>query len=59
VEFERTRGAGEGEGELTDDQIATIIFFFFLDRGYSPFFIKRSELQVSYERTLIAQITDH
>jgi hypothetical protein len=33
--------------------------FSFFDRGYSPFFIKRSELQVSYERTLIAHITNH
>jgi hypothetical protein len=32
---------------------------FFHDRGYSPFFIKRGELQVSYERTLIVHITNH
>jgi hypothetical protein len=35
-------------------------FAFFFEIGeYSPFFIKQSELQVSYERTLIAQITNH
>jgi hypothetical protein len=33
--------------------------FFFSIEEYSPFFIKRSEVQVSYERTLIAQITNH
>jgi hypothetical protein len=32
---------------------------FFATEEYSPFFIKRSELQVSYERTLIAQVTNH
>jgi hypothetical protein len=38
---------------------ATMVIFFFATGKYSPFFIKKSELQVSYERTLIAQITNH
>jgi hypothetical protein len=33
------------------------IVFFFVTGEYNPFFIKKSELQVNYERTLIAQIT--
>jgi hypothetical protein len=35
------------------------VYIFFATGRYNPFFIKRSELQVSYERTLITQIINH
>jgi hypothetical protein len=34
-------------------------YIFFAIGEYSPFFIKRSELQVSYERIFIAHITNY
>ena len=34
-------------------------FFFPGSEDIAPFFIKKSELQVSYKRTFIAQITNH
>jgi hypothetical protein len=51
IPFEESIGSTKG--------VDSCKFFFFEIGEYSPFFIKQSELQVSYERTLIAQITNH
>jgi len=47
------------QGRPTNHVTGTTRVFSISIREYSLFFIKRSELQVSYERTLIAQITNY
>jgi hypothetical protein len=53
VEFDRTRGAGEGEGELTDDQTSYHYSFFLNELGLSSILKRRRSLDGHYTTTLI------